>query len=65
MLSTLEWYKTKYLDPLLAKYHMLKANDASHCRNWRLKEKKKPIKMGNFDISKVECIWEWPQSYAK
>lgn len=43
MLSTLEWYKTKYLDPLLAKYHMLKANDASHCRNWRLKEKKKNL----------------------
>lgn len=53
MLSTLEWYKTKYLRPLLAKYHMLKANDASHCRNWRLEEKK-PIKMWKFDISKVD-----------
>lgn len=61
MLSTLECYKTKYLGPLLAKYHMLKANDASHCRNWRLEEKK-TYQMWKVDISKVECIRQWPQA---
>lgn len=53
MLSTLECYKTKYLGPLLAKYHMLKANDASHCRNWRLEEKKDLSKCENLTYQKL------------
>lgn len=44
----------KDLGPLLAKHHMLTANDASYCRNRRLK--KKLIKIWKINISKFEGL---------